>query len=63
MNLGPSRRECKAKFRINLSLRERERERERERLANHSLTPIKIVISSPDGAIESSDLMYSLTYA
>ena len=59
MNLGPSRRECKAKFRINLSLRERER----ERLANHSLTPIKIVISSPDGAIESSDLMYSLTYA
>ena len=61
MNLGPSRRECKAKFRINLSLRERERER--ERLANHSLTPIKIVISSPDGAIESSDLMYSLTYA
>ena len=59
MNLGPRRRECEAKFRINLSLRERER----ERLANHCSTPIKIVISSPDGAIESSDLMYSLTYA
>lgn len=59
MNLGQSRRECKAKFRINFSLRERER----ERLANHCSTPIKIVISSPDGAIESSNLMYSLTYA